>query len=813
MSCSELLVALGLALLVAGTLAPIAHRALTAAIALQAAGIALLGLGGALVLFGAPAFGASFRSSLHPALGIDGLTGFFLATLALVGAAALVYSRGYLAGVAHSRALIALGGLFLIALVGVVMARDPSSFLACWELMTLVPATAILVRRSDATVRHAVYVYLAVTHLGGAGVWICVLALAHYGALGQPGGARRPGRRGSGVHHRRRDRRVRDQGRPDAPALVAASRSSGRAEPHLRADVGGDDQGGPVRVDPRPLRVGRSSSVVGGPGGARAGAAVGAGRRPLRAGAARPQAAARLLTRSRTSGSSRSASAPRSSSRLRAMRPGRRSPSPRLSSTSSITRCSRRCCSSPPAPSSARSAPSTSTTSAACCGACPGRAGPSWSGRWRSPVCPRSTASPRSGSPCRRWSMSPSGPALGLGLAGALAAAGLAATAALAVFCFVKVVGLVLLGAAAPGGGRGGGRGAAGMRAAPVVPGRLLRRPRRRPRPADPVADGAGPAAAEPGSRAGPLHPRHRLAALAVAPARAPRADRAWLWRLRGSRRERPGPRLGLRPADRARARLELGGLHQATAAGPRGGPAAPAGDRRGARARSAPVRPLPRRDPAPLRHAALRAGATRRPGERPDRPPPAVRQRPCLRRLSARAAPGPARRWCASGRSGERARRQRSRWSAGSPWRRCFQGRSRRSRRACRGVAAPLRCSPTASCAGYGERRSSTLSRPPSSTGWRRASSPPRRSWRCSWCRSPGSRPAGRSATTRWSSSASSRSARFALAAASWDTGSGFALMGSSRDLTLSVFAEALLVLALDPRRAARRQHRPRWR
>jgi len=39
---------------------------------------------------------------------------------------------------------------------------------------------------------------------------------------------------------------------------------------------------------------------------------------------------------------------------------------------------------------------------------------------------------------------------------------------------------------------------------------------------------------------------------------------------------------------------------------------------------------------------------------------------------------------------------------------------------------------------------------------------------------------------------------ARFALAAASWDTGSGFALMGSSRDLTLSVFAEALLVLAL---------------
>jgi formate hydrogenlyase subunit 4 len=39
---------------------------------------------------------------------------------------------------------------------------------------------------------------------------------------------------------------------------------------------------------------------------------------------------------------------------------------------------------------------------------------------------------------------------------------------------------------------------------------------------------------------------------------------------------------------------------------------------------------------------------------------------------------------------------------------------------------------------------------------------------------------------------------ARFALAAASWDTANGFALMGASRDLTISVFVEAALVLAL---------------
>lgn len=38
----------------------------------------------------------------------------------------------------------------------------------------------------------------------------------------------------------------------------------------------------------------------------------------------------------------------------------------------------------------------------------------------------------------------------------------------------------------------------------------------------------------------------------------------------------------------------------------------------------------------------------------------------------------------------------------------------------------------------------------------------------------------------------------RFALAAASWDVGNGFALMGASRDLTIAVFSEAALVLAL---------------
>jgi hydrogenase-4 component B len=178
---------LGAATLLAGTLVPLASRRVAPALLLQAIGIGLLSVAGALVLFGAAPIGDGFRDGLHPALGLDGLSGFFVATIGLVALPSLLYARDYLAGAPGERALVALCGLFLVSLCGVLAARDPSLFLASWELMTLAPAAAILVRRHDAEVRHAVFVYLAVTHLGGAGVWICVLALAHYGALADPG--------------------------------------------------------------------------------------------------------------------------------------------------------------------------------------------------------------------------------------------------------------------------------------------------------------------------------------------------------------------------------------------------------------------------------------------------------------------------------------------------------------------------------------------------------------------------------------------------------------------------------------------------
>ncbi len=177
----------GSGLLAAGGLAALRARLLGAALALQVAGISLLGGAGAAVLLGAGSVGSGFTGAVEPAFGIDGLSGFFLVSLALVAVPALVFSYGYLPGSAGAPAVAALTAAFLGSLAGVVVARDVISFLGFWELMTLVPAAAILVSHREEQARRTVFIYLAVTHLGGVGVWVAMLALARYGAFTDPG--------------------------------------------------------------------------------------------------------------------------------------------------------------------------------------------------------------------------------------------------------------------------------------------------------------------------------------------------------------------------------------------------------------------------------------------------------------------------------------------------------------------------------------------------------------------------------------------------------------------------------------------------
>jgi hydrogenase-4 component B len=178
------LLAAGAGLIGLGALLPALSRRIAAGLWLQAVGAVLLGAVGTWALVSGSTVGSAFTSSFTPQLGVDPLSGTFLLILGLVAAPALIYATGYLSPTPAGRTTAALCGPFVLALAGVLVARDPLTFLTCWELMTLVPAAIILVGRHDEAARRTAFVYVSVTHLGGAGVWIALLLLAESGALG-----------------------------------------------------------------------------------------------------------------------------------------------------------------------------------------------------------------------------------------------------------------------------------------------------------------------------------------------------------------------------------------------------------------------------------------------------------------------------------------------------------------------------------------------------------------------------------------------------------------------------------------------------
>ncbi len=170
-----------------GSLLPLTRARLAWSLCVQILGVALLGIVGTALFVTGRSVGSPFRSGLHPAVGIDPLSGFYLLVIAITAVPTLIYAVGYLPGVHRTRAVAGLGGAFVLALVGVVCARDVIGFLACWELMTILPAAAVLVAKPQKSVREAMFEYLAITHLGGVGVWLALLILAEHGALGVHG--------------------------------------------------------------------------------------------------------------------------------------------------------------------------------------------------------------------------------------------------------------------------------------------------------------------------------------------------------------------------------------------------------------------------------------------------------------------------------------------------------------------------------------------------------------------------------------------------------------------------------------------------
>jgi hydrogenase-4 component B len=170
-----------------GGAAVLSRRLFVAGVYAQAAGAGGVALAGFWALAAHATVGAAFTSQFTMRFGVDGLSGFFLGTLGVVAAPALVFSTRYLDGTVRGRTVAALTAAFLLALAAVLCARDPLTFLGAWELMTLLPAVVILVSRgADRLSRRTVFTYVAITHLGGAGTWVAILLLAKAGAIGDP---------------------------------------------------------------------------------------------------------------------------------------------------------------------------------------------------------------------------------------------------------------------------------------------------------------------------------------------------------------------------------------------------------------------------------------------------------------------------------------------------------------------------------------------------------------------------------------------------------------------------------------------------
>lgn len=186
MSLVVLLTTAGAIVLAAGGVLCLRRKLLAPGLMVQAVGLALVGGAGVLSLLGGSVAGSTFSSSVGLAFGVDPLTGFFLAALAVSGVPAAVFAAGYLPAARGARAVGVLTAGFLLALIGVLTARTIPGFLTFWELMTLLPAGTILIVRRDAQARRSVFEYLAVTHLGGVGVWVALLLLANLGSLGNP---------------------------------------------------------------------------------------------------------------------------------------------------------------------------------------------------------------------------------------------------------------------------------------------------------------------------------------------------------------------------------------------------------------------------------------------------------------------------------------------------------------------------------------------------------------------------------------------------------------------------------------------------
>ncbi len=270
----------------------------SAVASLLTGGIGIFGLGAGAAVRG-PFIGHQ-ASGLTLGYAVDGLSGWFLVVLAILGVAVAVYSLAYFAhGSSPGRtAFVGVAFNVLLGSVEMVFLADGAiGFLFAWELMTLATVALVATEHEHAQARRAAFLYLAMSHVGTG----CLVAaffilasgghsLAFTGLLGAHAAAA-PARdalfllflAGFGV-----------KAGIDPPAHLAARGAPGGAEHDLRAHVRRADQDRDLRDLPRVRRrPGRAAAGLGRTR-ARPRHRLGGAGRALRADGARPQAPARL---------------------------------------------------------------------------------------------------------------------------------------------------------------------------------------------------------------------------------------------------------------------------------------------------------------------------------------------------------------------------------------------------------------------------------------------------------------------------------------------------------------------------------------
>ena len=373
------------ALVGVGAAGAAARSTFRAGLATQAAGAVALGVFGFWALATGTTVGSPFTSSFVLSFGVDGLTAFFLGVLGLVAAPVLVFA------IAVPRADGERAG-----------DRRPDGHVSPRPRRGAVRTRpADLPRRLGADdaapggddprpergpEREAHRVRLCRDHASrGCG------HVDRRPAGGARGRDRRHGGR-AGLGPPDRDRacgagRHGREGGVDAAAQLAAAGAPDRSGAGVGADERRDDQDRDLRARARARRLARRAAALVRRARPRRRCALGGGRCRLRALPARPEASARVpLDRERRDHRARSRRLPAPACARRRRLGGARARSG-AACTRSTTRCSRRCCFSGPARSSAASDRSSSTGWAVCFGGCRGPAARFSSVRWRSPGC------------------------------------------------------------------------------------------------------------------------------------------------------------------------------------------------------------------------------------------------------------------------------------------------------------------------------------------------------------------------------------------------------------------------------------------